>query len=282
MRQLCAIACVLVLPLLIMGCTEEKVLGREELSPPLGLQSITGDEKVTLSWWCSNFESDLNGYIIYYRQGAFGGDPRENVPSGFQIVDSLEVTPPSADEVWIDIEGLQNGVTYSFVVVAAKGDWGEISHTSNIIEDTPRDETATEVQIMDYHTTPALAGFELSDFTVVSCVDLHNYTTGSGLGDIMCERFNPGAGMRAWVDGINGGEVQDLGYMSDWDGADEAPLDGYADTGHSVEALLGHVYAIKTGNNHYAKIQITGVDLNHTWIRLKAAYQPDPGNPEYR
>lgn len=283
MGKVFTIFCIFVLTL-ILGCTEEQIISPpEELSPPLGLGSITGDEKVTLFWWCSNYEDELSGYIIYYRVGEFAGDPQESIPSGFDVIDSVEVTPPCAELYWMDIDQLNNGTTYSFFVVAAMDDWDKISHTSNIIEDTPRDESVGENTIYAYQSDQTRAGFELSDFTVVSCAGLDaNYNTPLGVGDIMCERFDPGAGVRAWIDGINGGEIQDVGHMSDWDDADEAPGSGYAESGHSIEAIMGHVYAIKTGDNHYAKIHITGIDANYNWIRFKAAYQPDPGNQEYK
>jgi len=286
MKKSLALSSVL-LAVLILGCTEEQITSPpEELSPPLGLVSVTGHEKVTLFWWCSNYEDNLNGYIIYYKEGATTNqDPQETIPTGFEVIVRDTVAAPSAGQRWVDVvEGLENGVTYSFLVVAAMEDWGTISHTSNIVEDTPREETATETTIYAYQSNPTQAGFELSDFTVVSCAGLDaNYDTPSGTGDIMCERFDILAGTRAWIDGINGGEIQDLGYMSDWNDADRAPASGYASTGHSLEAIATHVYAIKTGDNHYGKIHITGVDgLNHSWIRFKAAYQPDPNNREYR
>lgn len=270
--------------LLIAGCSEtEEIVAPSELPPPLGLNSITGDKKVTLFWWCSNYEDDLNGYRIYYSQGEYGGNPVETIPGQFQQVDSIEVDAPCAGQRLVDIEGLQNGVTYSFLVVASMDDWNKTSHTSNIIEDTPRDESRGEERIYAYQSDQTDAGFELSDFSVIDCSGLDaNYDTPSGDGDIMCEQFDPGAGMRAWIDGINGGEVQDIGYMSDWDNADKAPTNGYSVSGHSIEALMGHVYAVRTGDNHYAKIQITGIDDYHNWIRIKAAYQPDPGNPQYK
>ncbi len=292
MRTAFSVCGVLIL-LSFLGCTTEEIIevvGPSELSPPLGLFSITGDEGITLFWWCSNYENDLDGYYVYYKQGeTVDQDPQENIPSGFEIIDSVEVTTPCAELQWLDIDTLPNGsplangTTYSFLVVAAMDNWAAISNTSNIIEDTPRNESAGEDTIYAYQDDETEAGFELSNFTVVSCVGLDvNYDTPSGIGDIMCEQFNPGAGVRAWIDGINGGEIQDIGYMNDWNDADEAPGSGYAETGHSVEALMGHVYAIKTGNNHYGKIQITGIDASWNWIRFRAAYQPDTGNPEYK
>lgn len=285
MKTIFAVCGMLVL-LLIGGCSEkEEVVAPSELPPPLGLSSITGDEKITLFWWCSNYEDDLNGYRIYYTEGEYEGDPVESIPGQFVQIDSIEVDAPCAGQQWVDIEELENGVTYSFLVVASMDEWSKTSHGSNIIEDTPRDESTGEDTIYAYQYDQKKAGFKLSDFSTVDCTDLdvNTYDTPSGDGDIMCERFDPAAGMRAWIDGINGGKVQDIGYMNDWDDADEAPIDGYAEPGHSIEVLMGHVYAVRTGDNYYAKIQVTGIDEEgYNWIRFKAAYQPDPGNREYK
>ncbi|MBD3334075.1 MAG: hypothetical protein GF355_01000 [Candidatus Eisenbacteria bacterium] len=280
-KSLCLMG--LVAALVCTGCTdEETIVEPEELAPPLGLQSVTMDGGVRLSWWCSNYD-DLDGFKIYMDQGTHAGDPRQSPPAGFSVVDSIEVEPPCGEGVMLEVSGLDNGTTYSFLVVAAKDDWRDISHTSNIIEDTPRQESATEMTLWDFDTQPESAGLELSDFAIVDCTTLDaQYNTDSGLGDIMCETFNPGAGTRAWIDGINGGQVQDLGFMSNWDNADMAPPEGYAAPGHSVEAIFGHVYAVRTGDGHYGKVQVLDIDPELQWIEVKAAFQPDQDNREYR
>jgi hypothetical protein len=273
------------------GCNDDdvQVVEPSELVPPLGLYSITGDEQVILFWWCSNYGDDLVGFKIYQAEGAYSLEPREEVPAGFAVADSVVVDAPCGTLLQRTIGGLVNGTTYSFLVVAAKGDeWREISHTSNITGDTPRQESdaATEIVLYAKQENAEAAGFELSDFTVVDCSELDpgDYTTPLGLGDIMCEKFGivGGVGDRAWLDGINGAGVQCLGFMQDWNDADQAPLNGYADPGHSIEALMGHVYAIATGDGHYAKVQLLGIDDESAWVRIKAAYQPQWGNPEYK
>ncbi len=267
----------------LVGCGDDEVttVEPEDLSPPLGLLSITGDGAVTLSWWCSNFEGELVGYVVYMYEGAMGGDPVQEVPVGFTAVDSVEWDGDCNGRVTRAIGGLTNGTTYSFLVVAAKDGWSDISHTSNIIEDTPRPETATTFTLYAKQVDATEAGFEMSPFGVVDCTGIDvNYDNAAG-GDVMCERFNPGAGTRLWVDGINEAMIQDVGYLADWDDADMAPSAGYADTGHSVEALWGHVYAVKTPGNHYAKIQIMDMDVDAGWIEIKAAYQTQLDNRQY-
>jgi len=272
--------------LLAAGCNDDEttVVEPGDLAPPLGLYSITGDTEVVLFWWCADYGDDLVGYKVYQAQGSYAGNPLQSVPSAFAVVDSIAVDPPCSALKTLTISGLTNGTTYSFLVVAARDDdWNEISHTSNIIEDTPRYETASVTRLYARQVDATRAGFELLDFSVVDCTDLVDYNTDTGFGDIMVERFDPAAGVRLWIDGINDGWVQDIGYMSDWDQADEAPVQGYADAGHSLEALIGHVYAVWTGTNQYAKVQIVDLDTDdYEWIEIKAAYQPAPGVREYK
>lgn len=256
-------------------------LSAPQIIPPLGLYSITKDKSVLLFWYTSNYEGDFNGYIVYYYEGDYGNSsPLRRVPHCFEVADSLSSTHPSTGLDSLEIGGLTNGITYSFLVVAACDNWSELSRTSNIITDTPRPETIG-VKVYAYQVDATQAGFELSDFTIVDCSGYSGGYTPSGEGDIMYEYFNPGFGARPWIDGINGGGVLDMGYMSDWSEADEAPTEGYASPGHSIEAIMGHVYAIETGDNHYAKIQITDIAGDGTWIEFKAAYQVDPGNAEF-
>jgi hypothetical protein len=276
-----------VLLVVAFGCDEDSVLpdvvDPDDLSPPLGLLSITGDGKVTLFWWCSNYGDDLDGYVIYMIEGALGGDPGQEVPAGFTALDSIQVAGPCSQQISVDVDGLTNGTTYSFLVVAAKDDWDDISHTSNIIEDTPRPETAGVARLYAKQVDATEAGFEMDDFSVVDCTNLDDQTYDNPAGgDAMCERFDIGVGTRMWLDGINGAEIQDIGYMADWDDADRAPAAGYAATGHSVEAIMGHVYAVKTSDVNYAKIQVTDLDTNDGWIEIKTAYQPQVGNTEYK
>jgi hypothetical protein len=268
------------------GCGNDgtEVIAPQDLEPPLGLQSITGDGMVTLFWWCSNYD-DLVGYKVYMHAGpVVSDDPREDVPAGFAAVDSIEVDPPCSTQKSVDITGLANGTTYAFLVVAVRNsDWNEISHTSNIVSDTPRAETAGTLRIYAKQVDAEQAAIDLGDFDIADCSDINGaYNTPDGTGDVMAERFDPGAGQRLWLDGINDGWIQDLGYMSDWDLADQAPTQSYADAGHSVEALLGHVYAVWTGTNHFGKVQVTDFDVDDGWVELKAAYQPKLGEPEYK
>lgn len=274
--------------LLLLGCEEKitEVLSPEKLSPPLGLKSVTGDGKVTLFWYTSNYEGDLDGYLIYKYDGAYSNlDPKEQIPNGFLEAETLKTPSGESYTVQTDtVSGLTNGQTYSFLVVAAKDDWTEISHTSNIVRDTPRPEKSEYDTLFAREVNIAKCGYELSNFTRVSMSGINQeyYTPPDSIGDIICEKFDPGAGFRVWLAGANGAEMMDLGFMSDWDDADTAMATGYVDPGHSLTAVEGHVYSIKTRDNHYAKIRVEKVDITNGWVIFKACYQTKPGSRQFK
>jgi hypothetical protein len=253
------------------------------------LRSITGDREITLLWYTSNYESDLSGYEIYMVDSLYSEDtaPAE-IPSEFEKVSSHPKSSPCNTIQSRTISNLTNGTTHSFLVVAAKDNWGKISEPSNIINDTPRPETIAS----EYDTIWASvlyknkSGYELSDFSVTDMTDIHtsDYHTDDGEGDFICERINfeGGVGERLWLAGTNNGGVMDLGYMQDWDDADVAPQTGYAETGYSLTAIPGHVYAVKTGDNHYGKVQVLNRNVAAGWVSLKACYQTKAGERQYR
>ena len=287
MRRMFLLGLVVFLFLGIQGCEEkttEEVIA-ETLSAPLGLRSITGDREVTLVWHTSNYESSFNGYDIYMVDSLYSEDTApEAVPSEFEKVSSHPWTTPPCNTIQSrTISNLTNGETYSFLVIATNTK-GHKSKPSNVVNDTPRLETLQ----FDYDTMltpPNQSGYELSDFSVTDMSDIDSfYNTVDGEGDFILELLNFPGGMadRLWLAGTNGGEVMDLGYMNDWNEADIAPETGYAPTGYSVFAIQGHVYAVKTGDNHYGKIQILDLSVRDVKITLKACYQTEAGERQYK
>jgi hypothetical protein len=268
-----------------------EVVTAETLAPPLGLKSITGDAEITLLWHTGNYEGDFNGYAIYRRDSLYSGSttPQE-IPAGFNQVAPFLKNSPCNTVQSRTMSGLQNGKTYYFLVVATNTK-NEVSHPSNIINDTPRPETF-EFDTTTLHITPNKRGYELSYIPSDTCVieiydeDIDSlYNTIDGVGDFILERLNFPGGIdenRLWLAGTNGGGVMDLGYMNDWNDADVAPETGYAKPGYSVYAIPGHVYAIKTGDNHYGKIQLIRVEGEAGWLSLKACYQTQAGNHQYK
>jgi hypothetical protein len=289
MKQTFLLVLVVLLFLGVQGCEKKttETVPAETLSPPLGLKSITGHEKITLLWYTSNYESDFNGYEIHKLDTLYS-DPTapDEIPSGFTEVASLPRSSPSNTIQSTTLHGLTNGTTYSFLVVATNNK-GKISQPSNIINDTPRPETFEgDYDTLWSNTYIERCGYELSNFDTTDMSDIHTpeYYTDDGEGDIICEKINFGGGVepRLWLAGTNNGGIMDLGYMRDWDDADVAPDTGYAKTGYSLTAIPGHVYAIKTGDNYYGKIQVIEVNVYAEWLSLKACYQTQAGNRQYR
>jgi len=289
MKHAFLLAVVVLLFLGVQGCGEKttEVVSAENLSPPVGLRSITGDGEITLLWYTSNHETNFNGYEIYRMDSLYSGSttPQE-IPSGFENPAPIPKSGSCNTLQSYPQGGLQNGTTYSFLVVATNSK-NEISQPSNIINDTPRLETPEE----NYATLDTgdlsmclRCAYELSDFSVIDTSFIDNYNTEDSVGDLVLEKLNfpGGVGDRLWLAGLNGGGIMDLGFMSDWNDADIAPDTGYAPTGYSVFAIVGHVYAIKTGDNHYGKIQVINLHVGAGRLKFKACYQTKEGEPQYK
>jgi hypothetical protein len=268
---------------LITGCSDDSttLVAPEELNPPLGLVSVTGNGEVDLAWYTSNFESDLNGYCIYVYEGTSTDlSPRSSIPAVFDSVGCVPVGTPSSELVEATVTNLENGETYSFLVVAAMDNWTRKSYTSNIVIDTPRPDVAGLV-LKNQNLGQGDCALKFSATSpYVEVVD----ETDPGAA-IMFESFDAGLGKRSGFVGVQGrAQVQDLGYMSNWDAADEAPTQGYPASDFSVTAIERHVYAVRTVTPNYAKIYVSNISGdpadNSDEVTIWVAYQPDTGNPE--
>lgn len=110
-------------------------------------------------------------------------------------------------------------------------------------------------------------------------------TSASGTGAaLLCQSFNAGAGDRPGLVGQGGTRVQDVGFVNSWDEIDAAPLGAgsYPDATHSVEVLAGHVYAVFTGDNHYAKVWVSSLHTGDLGYACRVAYQPQAGNNDLK
>ncbi|MCI0514479.1 hypothetical protein L0128_14790 [candidate division KSB1 bacterium] len=261
---------------------------KEKLSPPLGLHSVTGNGQVTLFWYTSNYEPAFQGYYIFKAKGDFTNQSVDStLSSQFTLADSLPISGNSDKLVTKTLVQLTNGQTYSFAVVAYAY-WGEqISYPSNIIKDTPRPEI-TSITVKSASTNQvtgvdAQAGFDFNTFKVVS-VPVTGYINDNG-SDLINEAYDPSAAgqIRPWLAGMNGAGLQDLGYMDALSEADFAPEKGYSDPGKSIAVLAGHVYAIKTGDNHYGKLIITTIGSAPDYsVTFNAAFQTVAGDRNYK
>jgi len=260
---------------LIVSCGEDglTVADPQDLAPPLGLRSVTEAGAVSLFWEASNYDEGRQGFQVYLASGTQSGTPQE-IPAAFgsSPVEQL-TTGTSAGSFSVVVDSLLNGATYSFLIVAYKDDGNTLSRPSNIVTDTPRQESSGSITLIN--------GVGNARYLDVAAEPSAASTTSTGA-DIMAQSFNAGAGDRHGMVGQNGARVQDVGYASDWDEVDQAPLGSgsYPDASYSVEVLTGHVYAVFTGDGHYAKVWVSSLNTANFGYTLRVAYQPQTGNPE--
>jgi hypothetical protein len=267
------------LAMLGSSCEDQiTTLAPEKLAPPLGLKSVTGDGSVRLSWQASNYGEGRQGFRVYQASGDQTTQAApEMIPAAFGTTHVVELlnSSQSAGTFQANVTGLTNGTTYSFLVVAFKDDGGEVSRPSNIVKDTPRRESPATIELINGDGNPR--------FLDVAGNPPAASTIDAGA-DILCRSFNAGAGDRHGIEGRNGARVQDLGFVSSWDEIDKAPtgLGSYPDADFSVQVLEGHVYAVFTGDNHYAKIYIVSINGNNFGYVCRVAFQPQTGNNELK
>jgi hypothetical protein len=217
---------------------------------PVGVCSVTGDQKVTLYWY-PNTDNDLAGYNIYW-------SPEPEGP--------YEYMGCSKSAFYADRE-VENGLTYFYAVTAYDCSGNESELSEECVFDTPRPE-GRGVRIWDANLYEFDSGYDFSTEYVQpwdeSSTDIYC------IYDDQVEAFYMVAADRYT-------DIQDFGYMDDLDAIDYAPEDGWSQTG-VVELIFGHGYIVWTDNNHFAKFRVTSIRDNY--LKFDWAYQEDRGNPE--
>jgi Fibronectin type III domain len=278
MRSKSVLTTIALLTVLGAGCdpTSTTTVQPKELAPPLGLTSVTGSGAVTLQWRASNYDEGREGFQVYQASGTQPSIPGQSIPGAFGTTPVATLTAnQEAGTFTKTVTGLTDGTTYSFLVVAFKDGGNKLSRPSDVITDTPRRESATTIDLTN--------GVGNVRFIEVGLDPLVASASATGA-DVLCQSFNAGAGDRPGMVGQSAARVQDLGFVATWDEIDEAPLGSgsYPDASHSVEILIGHVYAVFTGDNHYAKIWITDLHSADFGYICRVAYQPQAGNNELK
>ncbi|MCB9504199.1 MAG: hypothetical protein H6696_19925 [Deferribacteres bacterium] len=234
---------------------EEKIYVEDDFDAPAvprGVESITGDEAVFLSWY-PNDDKDLSGYNVF--RSFYENEGYEHI--------ATTTSPHYTDN------NVSNGETYFYAVTAFDYNGNESDLSYDLVFDTPRPEGAG-ARMYDQNRFPEISAYDFSRFKIQ---DYQNLTS-----DISFEYHTASGGL--YVNTLSEGVlIQDYGYTESFDDVTYAPEFGWSELGY-VEAILGHSYIIWTEDNHFAKIRIT--ELSTDLMQFDWGYQIDPGNPELK
>ena len=240
-------AAFVLMSVMLFGCMQRLI--DPDLTPPAapqGITTATGDNFIEI-FWNRNNERDLSGYNVYVSNSLNGK------------YDLLATTR----EAYFRDNGARNGSTYYYAVTAFDFDGNESRLSRDIAYDTPRPEGAN-IQLNDYRTTPGLAGYDFSTYSIGQFND--KYT------DVYYEYYQGTPYLNVWTDS----DIQDMGYTNSLYDIGEAPSAGWSPT-KDVVPIAGHTYVIWTWDNHYAKIRVKTISASR--IVFDWAYQLDTGNP---
>jgi len=235
----------------ISGCYIDTDDERDNEPPavPRGVITITGDEQVIIEWY-PNGEYDLAGYQVWRGRDDTNFD---------NLAEVSEDTTRYVDTT------VRNGETYFYAVSAYDIHGNESELSPENAWDTPRPD-GRNITLDDYNIFPDRSGFDFS-----------RPEKGSVPWDTAATDIYFGFDTEVNVTYLysdNETLMQDLGYHENFDTVDFVPDMGY--TSLFVELLEGHVYAINTPDNNFAKIHVR--ELYEDAVIFDWAYQTDPGN----
>ena len=217
---------------------------------PRGVRTITGDEQVIIEWY-PNGEYDLAGYQVWRGRDGINFD-----------VNLAEVSENTTR--YIDTTP-RNGETYYYAVSAYDVEGNESELSPEDAWDTPRPE-GRNIVLDDYNIFPERSGFDFSRPEKGS-VPWNTPATDVYFG------FDTRIGT-PYLYSDNDTHLQDLGYHENFESVDLVPEIGY--TTFFVELIKGHVYAINTPSDNYAKIHVR--ELDQDAVVFDWAYQTEPEN----
>lgn len=235
---------------LATGCHER--INDVDITPPSapqGLTSLTGDNAIELYWYASP-EPDVAGYHVYVALSSGGR---------YQLIGT------TTHLHFVDLDAI-NGTTYYYTVTAYDFTGNESRIAADVIYDTPRPE-GHDVILDDYRTSPNLAGYDFSTYTVGPYND--QYT------DFYFENSNG----TYYLDVPTDTDIEDMGYTNSLYDIAYAPAGGWSPTG-DARAIVGHTYVVWTWDNHFAKVWVTAVTPSH--VVFDWAYQLQADNPRLK
>ncbi len=222
---------------------------REPPAVPRGVITITGDEEVIIEWY-PNGEYDLAGYQVWRGRDGTNFD---------NLAEVSENTTRYTDTT------VRNGETYYYAVSAYDVHGNESELSPENAWDTPRPE-GRNIVLDDYNFSPERSGFDFSRPEKGS-VPWDSPATDVYFG------FDIEIGI-PYLYSDNDTLLQDLGYHEQFDDVDVVPEIGY--TTFFVELIEGHVYAINTPDDNFAKIHVR--ELDEETVVFDWAYQTEPEN----
>lgn len=260
MNRIMAISITVVL--LIISCGEKERIVEVPVpancppSAPTGVYSVNLDGTVLICWR-ANPEDDIEGYDVYRGTSYYGS---------YNYLGSVDHTG-AASYCFEDLD-THNGLQFYYAVAAYDKDGLSSELSYEEVTGTPRPEG--EISLQDYSVLPLIAGYDLSSLSNTAqpynAPSTDIFYSGS-LGDA-----------RLIIARRDGVEIQDYGYVGDFDAVNYAPTEGWSPS-RSAEAIAGHCYIVRlieSDGLHYAKLFVKSA--TGTYVTFMWAYQTAPGN----
>ncbi len=247
--------------LLLISCGEKEKVVEVPVpancppSAPAGVYAVNLDGTVLICWW-ANPEDDIEGYDVYRGTSYYGE---------YSYLGSVLHT--NADQFCFEDLDTGNGIQFYYAVSAYDKGGVESDLSYEEVTGTPRPEG--EVTLQDFAQLPLLAGYDLSSFSNAP----QAYNAAST--DVF---FSGSSGARLLVAHRAGVELQDYGFVGDFDAINYAPVEGWSPS-RSAEAIPDHCYIVRlieTDGIHYAKLYV--ISVADGYVTFWWAYQTDPGN----
>ena len=261
------------------GCSDENpVAPEEEFSPPRNLTYRTDTTSVRLFWQPSTDRNidDFLGYYVYVAESSIVSLTADS------LLNAYKVNQQPLNDTTVSVTGLTRGQRYFFHIRAAKG----VDHTEYTLSN-PSNEVHTSPVIIKtgtlYEFSSPLgnpSGFNFAEGTPYSMtaanansIDIYLGTTaeGDGSADLVLKSPDKVSSTNpAWDSRVS--EIKSLG--TGFDNFNQTDDSGWASNGYEI-IMQGRVYAIKTPQNHFVKLEVTatsGSYPNRT-ITFRYAYQ---------
>ncbi|MBN1756206.1 fibronectin type III domain-containing protein [bacterium] len=260
--------------LILFGCSEE---AEEPLDTnPRNLDYITYDDSVGLSWdHCEAYsESDFLGYFVFMANVSLLGYAVDTLPEPYNS------DPVTASEIRVD--SLEQGTKYYFHIRSAFGTYDAytLGDPSNEVQTSPivfGMDTLYEFDSPD----PSAYYFEgqhrLSMNHIYSdSIDLFLGTDGSGNLAFKSPHIVDTDHPEYWEERIT--QIKKLG-SGNWLEYNQTLDSGWNANYFETIGLSGEVFVVKTPNNHFVKVVISGSSgtTPNRMVEFRFAFQPRVG-----